>query len=253
MRAVLAAVSLALGSLAVAQETPPQPAPSPPPSDAPTQAAAVPAANACNVDRDCPGALFCTSGQCVAQKPEASANHEVQVTPATPAPKQTQFGINLDAGIPDGLALGLQYRPIQFLRVGAAASYNGFGFGARGTVTVIPFSFLVSPTLSVEAGHYWAADVAPLVRQAGLEVPAEVVPLLQEVAYDYGNLHLGVEVGSPQHFMFYLRAGGSYIQSVVQNFGQVVQTSTGDATLEVDDLKVRAVVPSLKLGIVAFF
>lgn len=241
MRLVVVAVSLALGLPAAAQTTP----------------AAAPAAQPapqCSVDRDCPGALFCVSGQCSAQSPTAAPQPEVTITPAPPPAEQdTQFGINLDAGIPDGVALGLLYRPVHFLRVGASGSYNGFGFGARGTLTVAPFKFLISPTLSVEAGRYWGADVGPLVRQAGLEVPPEVAPLLQEVAYDYGNAHLGLEVGSPQRFMFFLRAGVSYIQSTVNNFGEVVQASAGDPSLEVEDLGVRVVVPSLKLGITAYF
>lgn len=184
---------------------------------------------------------------------ESAAAPEVSITPARAGERLTQFGINLDAGIPDGVALGLVYRPVHFVRVGASGSYNGFGFGARGTVTLAPFRFFVTPTLSVEAGHYWAADVGPLVSQAGLEVPPEAAPLLQEVAYDYGNVHLGFELGMPQHFMFFLRAGMSYVQSTVTNFGQVVQTAAGDPTLEVADLNVRVTVPSLKLGITAYF
>lgn len=259
MRFVVIAVSLALGTSAAAQTTP---ATSEPPStaaDAPIQSGPAPQepvtqdAPQCSVDRDCPGALFCVSGQCVAQGPTGAPAPDVSVTPAQPAQRDTQFGINLDAGIPDGVALGLLYRPVHFLRVGASGSYNGFGFGARGTVTLAPFKFFITPTLSVEAGHYWAADVGPLVRQAGLEVPPEAAPLLQEVAYDYGNAHVGFEVGVPQYFMFFLRGGISYVRSTVENFGQVVQAASGDPTLEVADLRVRVTVPSLKLGITAFF
>ena len=265
MRVVVIAAALALGFPAAAQTPPPaagtqtqlQPAPNtPPPSDAPR-------INACSLDRDCPGALYCVSGQCVAQQAGGTGTqtnqqaNQVSVTPVNPAQKPTQFGIGIDAGIPDGVALGFLYRPVNFLRLGVAAAYNGIGFGGRAGISIAPFDFAVTPTLSVEVGHFVGADatpiVAPALEQAGIAIPAEAIPLLQEVSYDFGNAHLGLEIGSPRHFTFFLRAGASYIQSTLNNFGQVVQTATGDPTLELEDLKVRLVAPSLKLGLAAYF
>jgi len=258
MRVVLMTAAL-WGTAALAQtQPPPQPANVPPPAPAVAGAPAQGAPRAqCSVDRDCAGTLFCVTGQCVAQNPNRNPNDVSVTATKPPEEKLTNFGIILDVGIPDGGALGILYRPASFLRISGAATYNAVGFGARGGITLVPFHFAITPTVTVEGGHYFAADATPLVRQA-FNDPTITSPALQAVAYDYVNAHLGLEIGSPQHFMFFLRGGGSYIQSTIKNSGQVLQQlggtgGTPDPTLEVGDLKITLTVPSVKLGIIAFF
>jgi hypothetical protein len=170
--------------------------------------------------------------------------------------KLTNYGINLDAGVPDFLALGVLWRPAYFIRVGGSATYNGAGFGARGTVTVQLFNFGITPTLTLEGGHYWAGNFLRLVQQVypDLASNAQASALLQTVSYDYGNLHVGIEVGSTRHFMFFLRAGASYMQTTIPHSGEILNgLDPSDTSIEARDMVIRAVLPSLKLGVVAFF
>lgn len=250
MRTLLCVVTL-WASTALAQTDAPasQPAPEAPPAPVETPAAAP----QCAADGDCPGALYCVSGQCVQKEQPAAATDDVKVQKvASGRPELKHFGINLDVGFPDGVALGALYRPFYWLRAGAAATYNGIGFGARGMITLAPIDFFITPTLTAEAGHYFGADATFIYRQA-FNDPTFEHPALREVSYDYANLHLGLEIGSTQHFLFYLRVGGSYLQSTLKNSGQLLQDQFDDPTLEAGDFTMRITVPSLKLGIVAFF
>ncbi len=209
----------------------------------------------CGVDRDCPGALFCVGGQCLSKPPGSAA--DVAITPAPPPQeKLTNYGITLDFGVPDGLGLGVLWRPAYFLRVGGAGTYNVAGFGARGTVTVQLLNFAFSPTLTLDGGHYWAGNAMPVLEKVLPDVASnpQVASVLQKVTYDYANLQLGIEVGSTRHFMFYLRAGASYIQSTIPKSGAILnQIDPTDTSVEAADIVIRGILPSVKAGVVVFF
>jgi hypothetical protein len=104
----------------------------------------------------------------------------------------------MDFGVPDGAGLGLSVRPVEWLRLGAAATHNGLAPGARVGITFDPMPTPVAITFTVEGGHYWSGTV-PGIQGA----PA--------VAYNYANVHLGLEFGNRSSFRFFLRGGASWL------------------------------------------
>jgi hypothetical protein len=241
MRTAFIAVAL-WGSTVFAQTAtpPPEQTVSPP---------ALMAPGTCRIDRDCPGAEICESGRCVAGGTEAGAAAASASSVAGSNEQMKSFGFQIDAGVPDGLGLGILFRPIPFLRLQGSGLYNVAGFGARAGITIVPFQFFIVPTLTVEGGRYFTGDAT----QFAASVPPELSPMLRNISYDFANAHLAIELGVPQHFIFGIRFGLSYLQSTAAGSGQVLQDQVGDPTLEVADLTLRAVFPSAKISISAFF
>ena len=185
---------------------------------------------------------------------ERAKLHEAEAQKHDPE-RHRLFGVGFDIGLPDGLAVNLTYRPIKMLRIEAAPLYNLGGFGIRGGVTFIPIDFVISPTLTFEVGHYFSGDFnkaqamfthAPI--QGGLGTA------LSDIQYTYGNLQVGMEIGSYRSVMFTLHLGLSYLDAYAPKAGAALQSAFGDSTLQVDGSPhIKAIIPSAKIGLLVFF
>lgn len=178
------------------------------------------------------------------------------VEPATApggAPPYPRFGLSAAAGLPDGAVLSGVYRPVDALRLSAGASWNYFGFGVQGGVGLAPFHLPVDPTLNLEVGHYFGADMTWLADQSA-GVPTELRPLLKDLGYSYANAQLGVEIGLPRRFVFFVRAGLSYFWATANGTATASTTDgTGQVvTVRIRDPSLRATLPSAKVGILFY-
>lgn len=231
---------------AVAAEAPSAPAPAAeavPASEAPTETVrvitAIPDAPEPEAAAPAPSAPVALE---VAKQPEPA--------PA-PAPATSEdwprFGAMLDVGVPDGAGLSLAFRPISMLRLTAGPASNGVGPGIRGSVAFVPFRTVVTPTLSLEGCHYFPGDANALL--GGLIGGGQAVPVLSQLSYDYVAGHLGVELGSPKRFVFFLRAGLTYLTTTLRGMDQVLAGASGGmGNVEVADPVFRATLPTVKLG-----
>jgi hypothetical protein len=192
----------------------------------------------------------------VALAPMPSPPPPASATPHPDEERPPAFGVGFDAGFPDGAAVAALWRPVQAIRLSFGPSWNYVGWGLEGGVALVPWHWAVSPVIAVDAGRYFDSDLSGLARQSA-GVPAEVKPLLEKVGYTYASLQLGLELGSQRGFSFSLRAGLSYFDCVAhgtattRTSGGVV--GAGDAVVELTNPRVRAVLPSLKLGVQYFF
>lgn len=186
----------------------------------------------------------------------ALALADPEAAPATPPPAAEslpRFGLMLDAGLPDGAVISAVFRPVEPVRFTLGGAYNVAGFGVRGGIGWIPFRWAVSPTLNVEAGHYFDADLTWIVDE-GNGVPQEVGPLLERVGYSYASAQLGLEIGSPSGISLSVRAGISYLWTVIHGVTQSIDAAGGtNAIVEVSDPRLRATLPSLKVGLLYYF
>lgn len=174
--------------------------------------------------------------------------------PASPPPDAfPRFGLSVAAGIPDGAVVSGLFRPLDFLRLSAGASWNYYGYGVQGGVGVAPFHWPIDPTLNLEVGHYFGSDLTWLADQ-GAGVPTELRPLLEDVGYSYANAQVGVEVGSSRRFVIFVRAGISYFWTTAR--GTTTTTSTDGTgqtvTVRISDPEFRATLPSAKVGILFY-
>lgn len=187
-----------------------------------------------------------------APAPEA-ATADAPYAPPSPSSSDElpHWGVLVDVGIPDGLGASANWRPFSWLRLRAGASYNLLGYGVSGGISLIPFEMVVSPSFTVDVGHFFEGDVYKYIQDAFPDQDLSGAEgTLRHLGYDYVNAQVGVEIGSPRKLVFQLKVGASYLQATLKNFGAI----TGeDTSLELKDPIVRATFPSLKIGILAYF
>ena len=164
-----------------------------------------------------------------------------------------KFGLQLDGGVPDGAAASLLYRPLKFLRLGGGLLYNYAGYGVRGGVTILPY-FPIAPSLTLEAGHYFDSNVASSVGRF-TTVSDSVRPLLQQVGYTFVNAQVGLELGHPDWFVFFVRGGLSRVWLSVHGAEAAAQqlTSGGLTVSHMADPSLRLAIPDVKVGFILYF
>ncbi len=126
------------------------------------------------------------------------------------------FGLLVDGGVPGGAGLAGMFRPWRFLRLEGGLNWNYLSFGLRGGVTVIPFEWGLTPTLHLEGGHFFPGDASRFTDSAGPKI------LLGHVPEDYLSASLGLEFGSQQRFVFFLRMGLCWIRTEASNIAQAI-------------------------------
>jgi hypothetical protein len=185
--------------------------------------------------------------------PPPAGSAAADLPPPPPPPLEAawpRYGLRLDVGVPDGAVAAFVYRPLPALRLSAGPAWNYLGWGVQVGVAFTPIRWAVSPTLSADYGHYFDADASFLASSAG--VPEEVRPLLEKVGYDYLDAQLGLELGSPRGFSFFLRGGIAYLWTTVRGANQSI-SNAGASVVTVADPRIRATIPTVKLGFLYFF
>ncbi|HXN42037.1 MAG TPA: hypothetical protein VN918_09630 [Myxococcaceae bacterium] len=157
-----------------------------------------------------------------------------------------KFGLQLDAGAPEGAGLLVLFRPFSWLRANAGFAYNVMGSGIRGGLTLIPFHWGVTPTLNLDVGHYFSGDLNKFVTASNAAEHA----LLSNAAYDFWSAQIGLEFGSQDGFLFYLRGGivhigatlpGRDVAAFMNSHGTTGFNSPGDG-------QYSALLPCVSLG-----
>jgi hypothetical protein len=197
--------------------------------------------------------------------PEAAARYEAEArAAASPAPPETasedagdgseaaathrglpRWGLALGAGFPDFATASLMYRPVSRVRLFAGPAWNYVAWGVQGGVAVVPWSWPVSPVLSLEAGKFKRSDLGTLASSDG-EDAAKVKPLLARVDYAYAAVDVGVEIGSPRGFAFSLKVGLSWVS--VGTRGAATYATDGGSTVTLRDPAFRGTLGSAKMG-----
>jgi hypothetical protein len=163
-----------------------------------------------------------------------------------------RIGAGLDVGLPDGATVSIVYRPIRALRAHVGLSHNGISLGQRAGVTLSPFSWWATPTLSLEYGRFAEGNANPIARQITGDSTFGS-SALDRVGYSYANARLGLELGR-KWFTFYLHAGVSRITGQVHNLAaETMSESTGTTTVSFPrDPSVRLWAPSASLGFIVY-
>lgn len=190
-----------------------------------------------------------------AEAASAAPTSRLSLPRAAPAPRPHRaLGLQLDAGLPDAAALGVVYRPWRPLRLSASALHNVAGFGVRGGVTVAP-AWIIAPSLTLEGGHFFDANAWSTASRYG-GASEDVRPLFERFGYSFASAQAGLEIGAPNRFVVFLRAGLSRVWLRARNADAAANAAIDDeGTLvtEMSDPEVRLGIPSAKLGMVLFF
>jgi hypothetical protein len=163
----------------------------------------------------------------------------------------------VDAGLPDGINGAVVYRLTPRIRLHGGGSYNLISPGVRAGVSLLALRYWVTPSVTLEAGRYFAGDANPLV--GGLSGKRDLDdPALREIAYDYANGHVGLELGSSR-ITVYVHAGFSVLWTALRNLNEsaaAVDHGTGEDTATVEfrgDPTLRVFGPSARVGVIIYF
>ena len=170
----------------------------------------------------------------------------------TAAAAPGRIGVMLDAGVPDGGHASLVVRPARWMNLHAGVGTNLISSGVRAGATLYLLPTRVAPSLNLDVGRFPAGNANRVARR--LELIGEDHPLLREVGYDYGVLHLGIDFGR-EDLTFYLHAGATWVRGRVRNLEETLAEGREDGvTVEVrQDPILTAVGPSARLGFLVYF
>jgi hypothetical protein len=169
--------------------------------------------------------------------------------PAAPPPPEAPYpklGVAFGAGVPQAATLDLLYRPLPWLRLSAGPTWDYVGWGLHAGAVWSPVRWTVSPTLGVEAGRLFEADLNKFTSaDPGLQ------PLLQRVEVQYVATTLGLELGSQRGFSFALRVGMVWLEATTHGTGQLTGTGgvngQNEAVVTVTSPVIRASAPTAQL------
>lgn len=167
-------------------------------------------------------------------------------------PAFRRFGVLLDVGVPDGVAVSAVVRPLEWLRLNGGITSNTLSFGLRGGISLVPLSTLVSPSLNADFGHYFDTSYNKLVDRLGGSGFQTQAPI-EDVGYNYASASVGLEVGSPNRFAAYLRVGLSYASLSIEDAEALLQDVADDPDITAKPLSLRFTTPSIKLGFLFYF
>jgi len=153
--------------------------------------------------------------------------------------------LSLDVGAPQELSASLAARPWDWIRFHAGLINDGATTGLQGGVSLILLYSWLTPTFTVEGGHFFPDGSA--IARLGSSGPSPSSALMRHGGHDFGNAHLGLEIGSPERAAFFVRAGRSYIWPKGSN-----QEAAEDPA-RARDAKGRGVILSAKIGVLLFF
>ncbi|WNG47344.1 autotransporter outer membrane beta-barrel domain-containing protein [Archangium minus] len=187
-------------------------------------------------------------------QPEAVVESPPPSAPSAPSAVRphTRWGLMLDGGLPDLAGASVLYRPLPWLRFSGGLATNTAGVAVRAGVGVALY-FPITPSLNLDVGHYFGADYRPLYQRLGGSSSDEGIELLKDLSYDFASATVGLEVGSPRHFVFFLRAGISYWSFDAQNSEAFLRTVFDDPGISADPVGLRFTSPSAKLGFLIYF
>lgn len=182
----------------------------------------------------------------------ASDDSQVEASSDAAASGGVRIGAMLDVGAPDGVGVSAVVRPIEWLRVNAGLTTNTLSVGVRGGVSLVPLSTFISPSLNADFGHYFDANYNDLVDRLG-GIPLQTEVPIDEVGFNYVGASVGLEIGKPERFSFFLRGGLAHGSLAIDDAQALLRDVTGDPTLTARPLNVRFTIPSIKLGFLLYF
>jgi len=178
-----------------------------------------------------------------------------QAASAQPLPARDHtYGVMVDAGLPDGVNTSFIYRPSPQLRLHVGGGYNLISKGLRAGATMLTNPGTFSGSFSLEAGHYFPGDANEL---AGVFTGDKETSLgvLKSVGYNYGNAHVGVEMGI-RRFTFYFHVGMSFMMTKASNINELFaeDVEDGEPMVEIrDDPSLLFYTLSARFGAIVYF
>ncbi|WP_224248374.1 autotransporter outer membrane beta-barrel domain-containing protein [Hyalangium gracile] len=191
-----------------------------------------------------------TGAEALAQD-DSSASPEVAADSSSDPADSFGLGAMLDVGAPDGIGVSAVARPVRWLRINAGLTTNTLSFGVRGGISLVPLSTFISPSINLDVGHYFDANYNDLIDRLG-GIPLRTSVPIEDVGYNYGGASVGLEIGRPDRFSFYLRVGLARGSMTIEDADRLLKDVTNDPDITARPLTLRFTTPSVKLGFLLY-
>jgi hypothetical protein len=165
-------------------------------------------------------------------------------------PAERRFGAMVDVGFPDGANASLVYRPFYWLRAHGGLGYNLISHGVRAGASIVPLPSWFSPSLTLEAGHYFEGDANAMVRR--FDADHEDSALLERVGYTYANAQVGLNFGS-KWATFYIQGGITFLNGSIHGISEQLDGQQPESTTVQDEAQVSAQFVSARVGVIFYF
>jgi len=182
----------------------------------------------------------------------APLEHDDLSAPAAQDDHLPPIGLQLDAGLPDGVIAALALRPVPYTRFHIGAGSNSASPGLRGGLTILPVG--EGPSFNFEVGHYLAGETNVLVRSlfAGL---GDFGKYVRRFSYTFVNAHAGIELGR-RNVTFFVHGGFTYVRASLHDLDVPMEADParpGRTTFIFNkDPVLKMLAPSAKLGLVVY-
>jgi hypothetical protein len=150
-----------------------------------------------------------------ATKETPSPDTAQELPPEPSPPKLPWLGASVFVGAPDGAGVAVVVRPWRWLRVEAGALHNLVSPGVYGGVSGLLLPGWLTPSLTLEGGYYFPGNANGVVQ---LVRPSFQSHFLDSVQYNFINAHLGLELGSPRRFTFFVHGGFTHVNASDNSF-----------------------------------
>jgi hypothetical protein len=161
-------------------------------------------------------------------------------------------GLQLDAGLPDGVIAALVLRPVPYMRLHAGGGSNSASPGLRCGLTILPVG--EGPSFNFEVGHYLEGGANTLVRSLFVGM-GDLGKYVQRFSYTFVNAHAGLELGR-RNVTFFVHGGFTYLRATLHDLEvpmDVDPARPGRTTLAfTKDPLLKMLAPSAKLGLVVY-
>lgn len=162
---------------------------------------------------------------------------------------ESKVGVMIDAGVPDGGTAALVLRPVTRVRLSGGVSHNGVGPGVRAGATVAALTGWFTPTVSATYGRFFERDANPMARLV-LGDPEMSEPALERFGYQYGDAHVGLEMGR-ERVTFYVHAGMTRVQTTLHEVDEAGTEEEASVTFT-EDPSVTVTTVSARIGLVVY-
>ncbi len=136
------------------------------------------------------------------------------------------------------------YQTVTFTQ-DAIGEHKGYEYSRSGNPTR---SALEQCLASLEGGRFFPTDASRLVDDG--DVVART--LLSRVGYDYLSADLGIEFGSENRFVFFVRAGLSELRPTVGDVNAALRASDPTLRVTASEPTLRARIPTVRIGLLVY-
>jgi hypothetical protein len=143
------------------------------------------------------------------------------------------FGMQMSLGVPDIASAALVVSPwLPWMKLDIGGAFDGLNGGVVGGLSIDPIDFIISPTLTLDAGGFFPGTIPGVSKSPS-------------IAYTFEDVLAGLELGKRSGFKLFLRGGVAHMDVSADNLSKAFTLPNGAA---ITGASASVWAPAAKLG-----